>query len=439
MRRKVPRLVNRLTKRSADRIAAARTQGLYPDGEGLYLQVAKGGSASWLLVYRLKPRRRKMGLGPLRLVSLEEARARRDAAHKQLLEGVDPLASRATKRARKASASTFRAAAKAYIEATEGARKNPKHAAQWRMTLLGEMPDGSSTEHNYCAAILDLPVGAVDTQAVLSVLKPIWSSKPETASRLRGRIEAVLSWAVLHGLAGDIDPNRPNPARWKGHLQHALLARGAVREVKHHAALEYRAVPDFLRKLRTREGLAARALELAILTAVRTGDLIGSDREERPPMKREHVDLEAQTWEIPKTKTNVSHKVPLSAAAVGLLKRAFRDYRDESGIVFVGDRRGEPMSNGAMLRALDRMAADGLIDKGSTTVHGFRAAFKSWASDQTNFEKDVIEACLTHIIGDKLEAAYRRSSFFEKRARLMSAWADFCEGKAGSNVINLHG
>src|SRR5580704_3670589 len=209
MRRKVPRLVNRLTKRSADRIAAARTPGLYPDGEGLYLQVAKGGSASWLLVYRLKPRRRKMGLGPLRLVSLEEARARRDAAHKQLLEGADPLASRAVRRAKRSKAATFRDAARAYIETTESKRKNPKHAAQWRMTLLGETPDGEKTEHNYCAAILDMTVGDVDTQAVIGVLKPIWTSKPETASRLRGRIEAVLGYAALHGLAGDVDPNRP--------------------------------------------------------------------------------------------------------------------------------------------------------------------------------------------------------------------------------------
>lgn len=439
MRRKVPRLVNRLTKRSADRIAAARTPGLYPDGEGLYLQVAKGGSASWLLVYRLKPRRRKMGLGPLRLVSLEEARARRDAAHKQLLEGADPLASRAVRRAKRAKAATFRDAARAYIETTESRRKNPKHAAQWRMTLLGETPEGEKTEHNYCAAILDLPVGDVDTQAVIGVLRPIWTSKPETASRLRGRIEAVLGYAALHGLAGDVDPNRPNPARWKDHLQFALPTKGEVRDVKHHAALAYQDVPTFIRKLKTREGLAARCLELGILTAVRTGDLIGSDREERPPMRREHVDLEARTWTIPRTKTGVEHRVPLSRVAVELLNRVFSDYPDDgSGIVFVGDRRGEPLSNGALLRVRDRMVADGLIDKGAMTTHGFRASFKSWASDQTNFERDVIEACLTHVISDPLEQAYRRSDFYTKRTRLMQAWADFVEGKAGANVLSLH-
>jgi integrase len=435
----MPRLVNRLSKRRVEQISAARTLGMHPDGNGLYLQVTPRGAVSWIVMYRHRRGRRKMGLGPLRLVSLEEARAKRDAAHKLLLDGVDPLASRATKRARKAGASTFRAAAKAYIEATEEARKNPKNAAQWRMTLLGETPDGEKTEHNYCAAILDLPVSEVDTQAVLSVLKPVWSSKPETASRLRGRIEAVLSWAALHGLAGDIDPNRPNPARWKGHLQHALLARDAVREVKHHAALDYRAVPDFLRKLRTREGLAARALELAILTAVRTGDLIGSDREERPPMKREHVNLAARMWTVPKTKTNVSHRIPLSGAAAELLARIFFDYPDDgSGVVFVGDRRGAPLSDGALLRVRDRMVKDRLIEKGAMTTHGFRASFKSWASDETSFERDVVEAALTHTISDKLEAAYRRSDFLEKRRQLMASWAGFLEGKAGANMINPH-
>jgi integrase len=168
--------------------------------------------------------------------------------------------------------------------------------------------------------------------------------------------------------------------------------------------------------------------------------LIGNDREERPPMKRQHVDLAGRMWTIPKTKTNVEHRVPLSDAAAGLLADIFRTYPDDgSGIVFVGDKPGQPMSSGAMLRARDRMVADGLIKKGTVTPHGAaRACFKSWASDETNFEKDVIEACLTHVISDKLEAAYRRSDFFAKRRRLMAAWADFVEGKTGANVLALH-
>jgi integrase len=271
---------------------------------------------------------------------------------------------------------------------------------------------------------------------VLSVLRPVWYSRPETASRLRGRIETVLGWAMVNGLRTEA----MNPARWTGHLANALPEKGEVREVRHHAALPYQEVPVFMAQLRQRPGLAARCLELAILTAVRTGDLIGNDREERPPMKREHVDLVGRRWTIPKTKTNVEHRVPLSDAAVELLTQVFKDYPDDgSGIVFVGDKPGQPMSDGAMLRVRDRMVKDGVIKQGTVTTHGMaRACFKSWASDETNFERDVIEACLTHVIGDKLEAAYRRSDFYSKRTRLMAAWADFVEGKTDANVISLH-
>ena len=236
----------------------------------------------------------------------------------------------------------------------------------------------------------------------------------------------------------DVGKDHQNPARRKGRLEHVLASKGEVREVKHHAALAYDAVPAFLKQLRGREGLAARCLELAILTAVRSDDLIGSDREERPPMRWQDVDLAARTWLVPKTKTNVPHKAPLSTAAVALLERVKREHSaDESGIVFVGDRRGEPLSNGAMLRVRDRMIDDGLVAKGAMTTHGFRASFKSWAGDETNFDRDVVEACLTHVISDPLEAAYRRSDFFNKRARLMQAWADHLEGRAGANVAEL--
>jgi len=276
----------------------------------------------------------------------------------------------------------------------------------------------------------------VDTALVLSVLRPIWYSRPETASRLRGRIETVLGWAMVNGLRTE----GMNPARWTGHLSKALPEKGEVREVKHHAAPPYAELPSFMAKLKGRGGLAARALQLAILTATRTGDLIGNDREERPPMKREHVDLAGRVWTIPQTKTSVTHRVPLSDAAVDLLTDIFRTYPDDgSGIVFVGDRPGQSMSSGAMLRVRDRMVKDGLIKKGTVTPHGIaRACFKSWASDETSFEKDVVEACLTHVISDKLEAAYRRSDFYSKRTRLMASWADFVEGRAGANVLALH-
>jgi integrase len=429
----MPRLIERLSRSD---IKKAGAPGLYPDGNGLYLQVTERGTKSWVLLYKYRKRRRKMGLGPLRLVDLAEARNRQGAAHKQLLDGVDPLALRAKRRAKAATAKTFHDAARQYIKDHEAKWKNPKHVAQWYMTLLGETREGEKTKNNYCALLHGVPVADVDTALVLSVLRPIWHDKPETASRLRGRIETVLGWAMVNGLRTEA----MNPARWTGHLANALPEKGEVREVRHHAALPYQEVPVFMAQLRQRPGLAARCLELAILTAVRTGDLIGNDREERPPMKREHVDLVSRRWTIPKTKTNVEHRVPLSDAAVELLTQVFKDYPDDgSGIVFVGDKPGQPMSDGAMLRVRDRMVKDGVIKQGTVTTHGMaRACFKSWASDETNFERDVIEACLTHVIGDKLEAAYRRSDFYSKRTRLMAAWADFVEGKTDANVISLH-
>src|SRR5215831_3366901 len=429
----MPRLIERLSKSD---IKKTRAPGLYPDGNGLYLQVTKRGTKSWVLLYKYRKRRRKMGLGPLHLVDLAEARNRQGAAHKQLLDGVDPLALRAKRRAKAATAKTFRDAARQYISDHEARWKNPKHVAQWYMTLLGETREGEKTKNNYCARLHGVPVADVDTALVLSVLRPIWHDEPETASRLRGRIETVLGWAMVNGLRTE----GMNPARWTGHLANALPEKGEVREVKHHAAPPYREMPAFMAKLKQRQGLAARALQLAILTAVRTGDLIGNDREERPPMKREHVDLAGRMWTIPQTKTSVTRRVPLSDAAVDLLTHVFKNYPDDgSGIVFVGDRPGQPMSSGAMLRVRDRMVKDGLIKQGTVTTHGIaRACFKSWASEETNFEKDVIEACLTHVISDKLEAAYRRSDFYSKRTRLMAAWADFVEGKSGANVLVLH-
>jgi Arm DNA-binding domain len=429
----MPRLIERLSRSD---IKKARAPGLYPDGNGLYLQVTERGTKSWVLLYKYRKRRRKMGLGPLRLVDLAEARNRQGAAYKQLLDGVDPLALRAKRRAKAATAKTFRDAARQYISDHEAKWKNPKHVAQWYMTLLGETREGEKTENNYCAPLHGVSVAEVDTALVLSVLRPIWYDKPETASRLRGRIETVLGWAMVNGLRTE----GVNPARWPNHLQNALPEKREVREVKHHAAPPYQELPDFMVKLKRREGLAARALQLAILTAVRTGDLFGNHREERPPMKREHVDLAGRVWTIPQTKTSITHRVPLSDAVVDLLTDIFRTYPDDgSGIVFVGDRPGQPMSSGAMLRVRDRMVADGLIKQGTVTPHGVaRACFKSWAGDETNFEKDIVEACLTHVISDKLEAAYRRSDFFAKRTRLMAAWADFVTGKVGANVLKLH-
>jgi integrase len=268
-----------------------------------------------------------------------------------------------------------------------------------------------------------LPVQEIDTGLVMKVLEPIWSTKPETASRLRGRIEAVLSLATVRGYrTGD------NPARWRGHLDQLLPATGKVRKVKHHAALDYAALPAFMDALRQRNSIATRALEFLILTGVRTGDIIGNDREDAPPMMWSHVDLGARVWTIPKTKTGAEHKVPLSGAAVAVL--AEMKALGLGKIVFPSiDRPGHPLSNGAMLAVLKRMG------RGDLTAHGFRATFKTWASERTTFPREVVEAALAHAISDKLEAAYRRGDFFEKRRRLMGAWAEYAGSTPAAGAV----
>jgi integrase len=424
----VPRLVSRLNKRSVAALAAARRPGLYPDGEGLWLQITPKGSASWLMIYRKKPLRRRMGLGSVKFVSLEQAREKRDQARRLLLDGQDPLAGRAVRRQKESSALTFRDAARRCIEASEGKRKNAKSEAQWRMTLLAEQPDGAKAERDYCAAIADLPVGKIETQDVLRVLQPVWRERAETAARLRGRIESVIAFAQVHGLAGAVDPARPNPARWKGHLEHVLVGKGELRQVKHLAALEYQAVPDFMAKLRGREGIAARALELTILCATRTGDILS--------MRRSDVDLEGRMWVIPRSKNGQEHRIPLSRPAVELLKVALEI--GGADFVFEGEKRGKPLSEGAMLAVRNRMIAEGLIEPGAMTVHGFRSAFKSWAGEKTSADHAVVEASLSHTINGALERAYRPSDFLEKRRALMAAWGDFCAGRIAANVISLH-
>ena len=292
----------------------------------------------------------------------------------------------------------------AYLKAHKSGWRNPKHRQQWQNTLA-----------TYASpAFGPLSVHDVDTGLVMQAIEPIWATKPETAGRLRGRIESVLDWAKVRGYRSG-----ENPARWKGHLDHLLPARGKVRQVKHHTALPYAELPSFLVALRSQDGVAARALEFLILTAVRTGDVIGNDRDDAPPMRWQHVDLKTQVWMIPKTKTNTEHRVPLSRAAIALLK-SMKAVHQDGDIVFPGIRMAQPLSNGSMLRVLDRMGYADL------TVHGFRATFKTWASENTNFAREIVEAALAHAISDKLEAAYRRGDFFEKRKRLMHAWADFC-------------
>jgi integrase len=409
--------IHKLTPSRVAAFARERKQGLHSDGGNLYLQI-DGGSASWVFRFKRFGCTRYMGLGPLHTVTLSEARDLALAARKVLHQGRDPLAARKAKRQAEAGkAITFDAATAAYLKAHKAGWKNPVHRDQWESTL-----------RTYASPVFgSLPVGEVGLEQVLRAIEPIWQTKNETAARLRGRIERVLDWATVKGFrTGD------NPARWKGHLDQLLPARSAVHKVRHHPALPYAELPAFLPKLRAADGIAARALEFLILTSTRTGDLCGNDREDRPPLKWTDLDLDRREWLIPGTKTDVEHKVPLSRPAIAVLERV-KALALPDDIVFPGDKPGEPLSNGSMLRVLDRMPGYEQF-----TPHGFRATFKTWAGEETSFAREVIEAVLAHgMISDDLERAYRRADFFAKRRRLMDAWASYAGSSKSDNVVAL--
>jgi integrase len=393
--------------------------GRHSDGGGLYVQVTQGAvgneARSWLFRYSLAGKSREMGLGPLHTLGLSEARAKARELRKQVLVGEDPIAARNTRRRADAVASatgmTFQACAEAYIAAHRAGWRNPKHRAQWPATLA-----------TYVYPIFGaLPVAAIDTGLVMKAIEPIWTEKPETASRVRGRIESVLDWAAARGYrAGE------NPARWRGHLENLLPKKTKVRRVEHHAALPYHEIGVFMVELRSKGGIAARALEFAILTAARRGEVLGARWSE--------IDMDAGLWTISasRMKSGREHRVPLSAAAQAILKdmAAART----SDFVFPDSRRGGSLSDAAMLKLLKRMGS------GDLTAHGFRSTFSDWCAEQTNFPSEVRELALAHVVGSKVEAAYRRGDMFEKRLQLAEAWARFCEGaEQPENVVRLAG
>jgi integrase len=427
------RTTGRLT---ALKVAKATRPGMYCDGGGLYLQVTERG-ASWICRFMLNGRAREMGLGPLGSVSLSEARAKALNARRLRHEGIDPIEARKAERMRArldaAKAMTFQQCADAYISAHRVGWRNGKHSAQWEATLK-----------TYAGPVIGaLPVQAVDTALVMKIIEPLWRIKPETASRLRGRIEAVLDWARVRGYRSG-----ENPARWRGHLDKLLPAKSKVRKAQHHPALPYNQIGSFVEDLRLCSGVAARALEFVIMCAIRTGDIIGNERDEKPPMKWTHVDLKERVWTIPSTKTDIEHRVPLSHAAVKLLTAMKALAR--SDIVFPGAKAEQPLSNMAMIKVIRRMNADrtahGLrryVDpkqgNRDVTVHGFRSTFRDWAAERTNFPNEVVEMALAHAIDDKVEAAYRRGDLFEKRCWLMQQWATFCTTAPAehSKVVSL--
>jgi integrase len=386
---------------------------MYPDGNGLYLRVAPGGSKSWILRYRHRGRRHDLGLGPYPLIGLADARQRANQRRRLLVDGIDPLADRRAQRAAAAvermKAITLRQAAESYIDAHAAGWRGGKQEAQWRQSL---------TAYAY-PTIGDLPVQAIDTAAVLSVLEPIWRTKTETATRVRLRIEAVLSWATARGYraAGD------NPARWRGHLDNLLPARAKVQRVEHHPALPYGEVAAFMAELRPDTNIAARALELLILTATRSGEVLQA--------KWDEIDLPSRLWTVPaeRTKSGRAHRVPLSDMAMAVLERMaairLNDY------VLPG-RRG-PLARTAMFDQLRKMG------RADLTTHGFRSTFRDWCAERTNFPREVAEMALAHTVGDAVERAYQRSDLFTKRRQLADAWAKFCDAPAvtGGEVVTL--
>lgn len=396
--------LNRLTAIEVEKLT---TPGRHADGGNLYLVISPSGSRKWVFFYRLGAGvRREMGLGAAGkgAVSLAEARQKAEECRRWLREGRDPI--EASKAADARAVPTFGAFADEYIETHGPKFRNAKHLAQWKMTL------GDA----YCASIRPKRLDAIGTEEVLEVLKPIWQKVPETAARLRGRIENVLDAAKARGFRSG-----ENPAAWRGHLKTLLPARQRLTR-GHHAALAYDDLPAFMAALRAREGLASRALELCILTASRSGEVLGARWDE--------FDLEKKIWTVPaiRMKAGHTHRIPLSARALDIVKSIPR--LDDNPHVFPGQKAGKPLSTMAMEMQLRRMKRDDI------TVHGFRSTFRDWASEVSSFPHETAEHALAHRISDKAEAAYRRGDQFEKRRQLMEAWANWCEPKA-ANVIRF--
>jgi integrase len=396
------RAIHKLTARAAETLAKP---GRHSDGGGLYLSISGEGRRRWVFLYTWRGKQREAGLGAAGKggVSLKAAREKAAEGRALVKAGVDPIAE--WNKANPEEVRSFGKAADDYLGVHQGGFRNEKHKAQWAMTLT-----------RYCEPIRGMPVDAVDTEAVLSVLKPLWTRVPETASRLRGRIEAVLDAAKARGF---IERNEANPARWRGHLD-KLLPKRAKLTRGHHAAMPYAEVPAFIAELRQRPATAARALEFCILTATRSGEALAARWDE--------MDFEGKVWTVPagRTKAAREHRIPLSERAVHILREMEAERTGE--FVFPGQRPGRPLSGMAFEMLLRRINSP-------YTAHGFRSSFRDWAGNETLFTRELAEHALAHVIGDKAEQAYRRSDALARRRELMDAWAKYCEGAAGENVV----
>ncbi|GIX52087.1 tyrosine-type recombinase/integrase [Sphaerotilus sulfidivorans] len=378
---------------------------------GLGLKIAHAGNRAWVLRVVIGAKRREIGLGAYPAVTLAGAHEKARAVRLQIEQGIDPIAERRELKARlvaeQTEGMTFSQCAAAYIKAHREGWKNAKHVGQWETTLA-----------QYAGPVIgDMLVRHVETRHVLAVLEPIWTTKTETATRLRSRIELVMDWAAVRG-----ERTKENPARWRGHLDKLLPKPSKVADKGHHAALPWRDVGAFLARLEGVEGMGAAALRFAILTAARSGEVRGATWSE--------IDMQARTWTVPgsRMKAGKDHRVPLSDAAVRLLEGLPRYVGND--LVFPAPRGGvlSDMTLSAVMKRLSVPA----------TVHGFRSTFRDWAAESTAYPSDVVEMALAHTIRNKVEAAYRRGDLFEKRRQLMQAWADYCARvETSADVVSI--
>jgi len=394
---------------SSRRVRSLKTRGFYCDGGGLYLQVSPAGSKSWVFRYALAGRKRDMGLGSITTFTLAEARERARKMRQLVADGIDPIDQRNKTRGNAATALTFRQCAERYVAAHEASWRNGGRA--WLASLA-----------TYVFPVFgDVAIAAVDLPLVMQAIEPIWTTKPVTANNVRNRVEMVFDWAKVRGLR-----QGENPARWKGHLDTLLPNRKKIAPVVHRAALAYREVGQFMMELRTLTDTSARALEFQILTAARSGEVVGARWHE--------INMAERVWTIPaaRMKAGREHRVPLSKAAMAVVERqaALR----ENEYLFPGAKRGQPVSIAAPMVVIAKLGR-----KGEITAHGFRSAFRDWAAEQTNFPREIAEASLAHTIGDATERAYHRGDFIAKRRQIMDAWARYCAAPApkAAEVIEI--
>lgn len=402
-------------------IKALNKPGTYAVGDGLYVQVRDNTHKSWLFRFMRLGKAASIGLGRLEDVSLADARETAQGFRRDLRAGIDPkkarddaLAAAKAEAERNDKRHTFQAVAEEYVTTHEASWRNPKHRQQWRNTL----------ETDVYPTFGDKPIADIDTDDVVKALKPIWLSKPETASRLRGRIEAILAAAGAKQMR-----TGPNPATWRNHLEHWLPEQPKKAErVQHHPALPWQEIGDFVAGLRARPGTAARALEFIILTACRSGEAFGATWAE--------IDMGAKVWTVPgaRMKAKREHRVPLSEPALAILREQAkaRTGDDPTAFIFPGRKAGRPLSDMSLTMMLRGM-------KRAVTTHGFRSTFRDWCAEATNYPREVAEQALAHTLKDKVEAAYRRGDALEKRRKMMEAWAEFCSrpSKGSGQVVPI--